>query len=143
MRKTRHKAIIIFGLIELVKGALGSFYFFLLIIGIFILKAKGQYSGLQTIWGDIVWLFAPGPLIFLSSIGIFALKDYARKFNIFINALCSLLLLSGTAIGAITCFTDRGNYSLSKTLLLSGMPLVLFIPSVIAFTRPRVKECFR
>ena len=143
MEKKRSIAIIVVGLLELIKGALGSFFFIGLLIYVNHLKTTNQYWGLPAMWGDIVWLFSPGPLIFLSAIGIFVLKNYARKLNIFVNTICLLFSLCGTVVTVIQCFTDKDNYFLSGAAVFPIVSFILFIPPIIVLTRPKVKGQFK
>lgn len=128
MKKKRSKAITIVGSFELIKGAISSIFFLAATIG--------QHWD-ATLVRDLV-LFAP-PCIFilLSAIGILKLSNFARKLNIIINIICSLLVIFVT----IKSGSAAGHY-FGKNIIWMIALLAAFLPSVIVLTMPGVRARF-
>ena len=143
--RRRSVGVTILALVEIVLGVLGALLFFNCVL--LFLREFGRSSAcflsidLSILYGAMTLPFV---FILTSGIGMLALKDWARKMNIFVVPLAFLLTAAFLSFGAIG--------EISKGNLCGGLStiLVMFIPLCIIFflkikflTCPKVKKQFK
>ncbi|MCX5712439.1 MAG: hypothetical protein NTY47_05145 [Candidatus Omnitrophica bacterium] len=145
MGNKRSLGIMIFGILETIIGALGTYVFVICTVTAVsgFLSPSNVYAGEAVGFGMIGMLLSLScPIFLLAGIGVLRLKPWGRKASLIATIVTILMILVPSYLYALWCALHH-EYSTYMIIIFAAVGSILIFPILWFFNLSHIKERFK